>query len=238
MSYIEYENRDKSPYNEKKRKFEKFCEFFVNRGVCIATSIETLKILEEDDLLNKTAPAFLQSVRYNFWAQAVVQLYAFYDKGNDYSFYKFFDYIKANWNLIFTGDFYDHIFSNGEEIVVPVHEDKKAILVLVSECVSLIDQNNEKISILKDYRNKVFAHYGNDKDVRALKAISIGDLKKTLDLTEEIYNKIRCFYDRRHERFSAINLDDIKNIRYCVNKYFEYKSEILEFDRKKRLGER
>ena len=73
---------------------------------------------KEEDYQNiaTISPAFISAVIYNFWAQAIIELDGFYYQYNDFSFVNFFNYVKSNWNNIFTGQFYEEIYrKNGKE---------------------------------------------------------------------------------------------------------------------------
>lgn len=238
---IEYENKDTTPINEQKERFLYFHKFFIEKGKNIAVTLATLDYLttheEDSDNITTVSPAFMHTVSNNFWAQAIIELDAFYYEKNDLSFNAFFNYVKANWNLIFTGDFYEHIYHVTEKRTRQVKFTRTQIFNTITECENIILENKEKLSTLRNFRDKVFAHYGDLSKEKKEYTISIDELQSILNITQQILNKIEVFYDRTNTVLTPINATDIYQTCYVIKKFKEYRNEIRELDLKKMNSE-
>lgn len=237
LGNIKYENKDTKPMNEQKKRFLYFRDYYINKGKNIATTIAVLDYLtthrEYYDNISTISPAFMSAVINNFWAQAVIDLYAFYYTKNDLSFNAFFDYITSNWNLIFTGDFYEYVDYGDETTTEHIKYSKTDIFDAIKNCQNLIEENKDKIDRLKVFRDNVFAHFGDLSKQKDAVQISIELLQGLLALTEQIINKIEVFYDRTATSLNAINATDISQTCYAISKFKEYRDEIHTFDLQK-----
>lgn len=237
LGHIEYENKDTTPMNEQKERYLYFQKYYINKGKNIATTIAVLDYLttHQEDYTNIStiSPAFMFAVINNFWAQAVIDLYAFYYKNNDLSFHKFFCYIKSNWNLIFTGDFYEYIYHGEEKTTKHIKFSQIDIFDAITSCERLIGDNQTKIDLVGTFRDKVFAHFGDASKQKEEIQISIELLQEILSMTEQIINKFEALYDRTTTSLKPINATDIYQIFYAISKFKEYRAEIRTFDMQK-----
>lgn len=237
VGHIEYENKDTTSMNKQKERYLYYHEYYINKGKNIATTIAVLDYLttHQEDFQNlaKTAPAFMRVVVNNFWARAVMDLYSFYYDNNDLSFHKFFCYIKSNWNLIFTGDFYEYIYHGKEKRTKHIRYSREKIFEAIKNCQDLIKENQSKIDTLKIFRDKVFAHFSDESKQKDKIKISIDLLQELLSVTERIINKFEIFYNRTITSLNPVNVTDIHQICYALSKFYEYRSEIRELDLQK-----
>lgn len=237
LGYIEYENKDTKPINEQKERYLYFHRYYINKGKNIATSISVLNYLtthqEDYENISIISPAFMSAVINNFWAQAVIGLYEFYYKKNDLSFHKFFCYIRSNWNLIFTGDFYEYIYHGEEKTIKHIKFSQTDIFDAVQNCENIIDKNKDKIDRLGAFRDNIFAHFGDLSKQKNEVQISIELLQELLVLTGQIINKFEVFYDRTVTSLTPVNATDIYQMCRAIGKYKEYRDIIRELDRKK-----
>ena len=234
LGYIEYENKDTTPMNEQKDRYLYFHKYYINKGKNIATTIAVLDYFtthqEDYENISTISPAFMSAVINNFWAQAVIELYEFYYRSNDLSLHKFFCYIKSNWNLIFTGDFYEHIYHGEEKATKHIKFSQIDIFKEIKNCENLIKDNQTKIDLLRTFRDKVFAHFGDASKQKEEIQISIELLQEILSMTEQIINRFEALYNRTTTSLKPINATDIYQICYAVSKFKEYRAEIRTFD--------
>lgn len=237
LGHIEYENKDTTPINEQKKRYLYFHDYYISKGKNIATTIAVLDYLtthqEDYENISTISPAFMSTVINNFWAQAVIDLYAFYYKNNDLSFHKFFCYIKSNWNLIFTGDFYEYIYHGEEKTTKHIKFSQTDIFDAITSYENLIEDYQPKIALLRTFRDNVFAHFGDASKQKEEIQISIELLQELLTLTAQIINKFEVFYDRRATSLTPANATDIYQTCYAVSKFKEYRAEIRTFDMQK-----
>ena len=237
LGHIEYENKDTTPINEQKKRYLYFHDYYISKGKNIATTIAVLDYLtthqEDYENISTISPAFMSTVINNFWAQAVIDLYAFYYKNNDLSFHKFFCYIKSNWNLIFTGDFYEYIYHGEEKTTKHIKFSQTDIFDAITNCENLIEKSKDKIDLLRTFRDKVFAHFSDASKQKEEIKISIEMLQEILALTAQIINKFEVFYDRTATSLTPANATDIYQVCYAVSKFKEYRAEIRTFDMQK-----
>lgn len=230
LGTIRYNNVETSPMNGQKEKYLAFYNYYVERGKRIATTLETLDYLttheQEYATISKISPAFMAAVINNFWMQAIIELDAFYYTNNDLSFNKFFKYIKSNWNLIFTKEFYEEIHYNNCVEKRQIKFTKKKIFDAVSECENIIEQNKSEIDNLRKLRDNVAAHFAdiNNKEF----SISLDQLIKVFQITEQIINKIGVFYDRVSISLKPINAGDIYQTCHALNMYIKYRDYIIK----------
>lgn len=226
---VEYESKDKEPMNQYKEKFLYFHKYFIEKGKNIAVTLATLDYLtkHEEDYKNLStiSPAFINTVICNFWAQAVIELDAFYRKNDILSFNKYFNYIKANWDKIFTKDFYQTIVHNDEKSTEHIVFNYDDIIKSIEECEEIILFNNDKLNNLRKFRDKVFAHYDDISKEKEKNTISIDDLQSIFKITEQIINKIEVFYDRVITILNPINVADVFQLCFVVKKYREYQEK-------------
>ena len=237
LGHIESENKDTTPMNEQKERYLYFQKYYINKGKNIAITIAVLDYLttHQEDYTNIStiSPAFMSAVINNFWAQAVIDLYAFYYKNNDLSFHKFFCYIKSNWNLIFTGDFYEYIYHGKEKTIKRIKFSQTDIFDAITSCENLIKDYQSKIDLLRAFRDNVFAHFSDASKQKEEIQISIELLQEILALTEQIINKFEVFYNRTATSLTPANATDIYQTCYAVSKFKEYRAEIRTFDMQK-----
>lgn len=234
IGHIEYENKDTTPMNAQKERYLYFHNYYVDKLKNIATTIAVLDYFtthqEDFQNISTISPAFISAVINNFWAQAVIGLYEFYLQSDDLSFEKFFCYIRANWNLIFTGKFYETIYHGQEKRTKRVKFTRQNIFQRIEECRNIIAENQEKIEILGKFRNTMFAHYGDFSKQKKEVLISVDDLQEVFSITEQILNKIEVVYDRVVTSFMPYNATDIYQTCHAIKKYKEYRDKIREFD--------
>ena len=237
LGHIEYENKDTTPINEQKKRYLYFHDYYISKGKNIATTIAVLDYLtthqEDYENISTISPAFMSTVINNFWAQAVIDLYAFYYKNNDLSFHKFFFYLYSNWNLIFTGDFYEYIYHGEEKTTKHIKFSQTDIFDAITNCENLIEKSKDKIDLLRTFRDKVFAHFSDASKQKEEIKISIELLQEILALTAQIINKFEVFYDRTATSLTPANATDIYQVCYAVSKFKEYRAEIRTFDMQK-----
>ena len=237
IGHIEYENKDTTPMNEQKERYLYFHRYYINKGKNIATTIAVLDYFtthqEDFQNISTLSPAFMSAVINNFWAQAVIGLYGFYHKSDDLSFEKFFCYVKSNWNLIFTGDFYETIYHGEEKRTERVKFTREKILQTIEECRKIVAENQEKIDLLGKFRDNLFAHYGDVSKERIAVSLSIDELQDIFQITEHILNKIEVIYDRVTTSFTPVYTTDICQTCHAINKYKEYRDKIRELDMQK-----
>jgi len=242
LGTIKYSSTDSVPMNEQKEKYLLFYNYYIERGKRIAVTLEVLDYLttHEQDYNNiaTISPAFMTAVINNFWLQAIIDLDAFYYKNNDLSFQNFFNYIKSNWNLIFAKEFFEEIHYSNSIETREIKFSKKEIFNTIAECESVIEQNKADINNLRKFRDNVAAHYA-DVSSNEL-TVSLEQLIKVFQITEQIINKIGVFYDRVATALKPINAGDIYQTCYAIKKYKEYRSMIRELDLQKmnaKIGE-
>lgn len=227
---------DKAETNKEKQKFERFQNLYRNILVNVAVSIKTLEELTEqidgNVIFSNYCPAFTTAVLKNFWAQSVIKLNECF-KG-DHSFDKFINYIKANWNKIYTGkweeitDWNDNTTEREE-----ISFGRTEIFKRIEEVEQILDEEENKqiIEKIKDFRDKAFAHTDDDSPKNV---IHLTELRKAFSFAENIFNKLQVMYDRCHTCLEPSNSDDVKNIIHIVDLYNKYKTQIREIDFRER----
>ena len=217
-----------------KEKFRKYYNFFNDKIKKMSTTIEILDYLttHEEDYTNliTISPAFMSVVISNFWSQAVIGLYAFYYENNDFSFKKFFNYTKANWNKIFP----QSIELSGRKSTKFNYD---TFSKTIEDCESLIKQNQSKIALLRDFRDKVFAHFGDITKEKEKKEISVDILQEILLVTVEIFNKIVVYYDGVIIAMPPLNARDIHQLCWVIKMYMTFQDEIRNLYRRKQNEE-
>ena len=231
--------------NEQKKRFLYFRRFFIEKARNIANTLAVLDYfsLHQDDFytLSKTAPGFIRAMQNNFWAQAVIELDAFFDntrKNKILSFYAFFNYIKANWNLICLKEFEVYVVRENTFHTEKIKIDYKYVLQIIAQCEAIIAQNQATLQTLKKFRDNVYAHYGDESKQKEEIRISIDSLKDVLEIVEKIINKIEVLYDRTETAIYFAPVSDIAEICYQVKKYQEYRLQIHEWEFKKERQQR
>ena len=230
LGTIKYNTVEMSPMNSQKEKYLAFYNYYVERGKRIATTLETLDYLatheQEYTTISTISPAFITAVINNFWMQAIIELDAFYYVKNDLSFNKFFNYIKSNWNLIFTKEFFEEIhYSNCVE-KRQIKFTKKKIFDTVTECENIIEQNKSDIDNLRKLRDNIAAHFADINNNNF--SISLEELIKIFQITEQIINKIGVFYDRVAVSLKPINAGDIYQTCHALNMFIKYRDYIIK----------
>lgn len=223
---------DDAELNKEKQKFEKFQNFYRNVLMNVSVSIKTLEELTEqtDDVFTfkKYCPAFHNSVIHNFWAQSVIELNECF-KGK-YSFNKALDFIKANWNKIYTGKWeevtnWDDNTVEREEIVF----DRDKIFQQIKEVEQILDleENKQIINKIKEFRDKSFAHIDEDFPKTS---IYLADLRKAFVFAEKVFNILFSMYDNIHRFLEPTNSDDVSNLINVVETYDKHQEQIIELD--------
>ena len=238
LGYIHYENKDNTPMNDAKKRFLEFRKFFIEKGKNIAVTLEVLDYLttKEEDYQNiaTISPAFINAVIYNFWAQAIIELDGFYYQYNDFSFVNFFNYVKSNWNNIFTGQFYEEIYRENGKETKRVKFTRKQIFDTIAECELIIENQKDKLEKVRFFRDKIFAHFGEVKSSEQDKTISIDELKEVFLITQGILQKLEVFYDRTCTSLKPMNAGDIYQTCWAIKMYKEFRTEIAEMYSNKR----
>lgn len=197
------------------QRYLEYITFYRQRMVSISRTVQTLDFLtthgKDYHSLSSICRSFTNAVIENFWAQAVIQLYAFYYTPNVYSFEKFFNYIRANWNNIFSKE----ICLGGRKTKI----SSGKIFGSINECEQLIKNKSPEIKKLASLRDNVFAHYGKLENIVN---ISVDELLVMFKVTGEIINKIEVFYDGVITCFMNSSFRDIGHLcrvlSLCVNK--------------------
>ena len=232
------ENLDITPMNKEKEKYNKFVNLYKQKCFYLFISLETLKELrnnEKSQALGKISPAFLSMTIKNIWVSSVVTLSAFFSN-DTMSINKYFNYIKANHDKIFTGKFQDRVVNGlgvGKDEIMVVKFDK-TILEVVAECEAILEENKANIDKIITLRDKIFAHFDKDTEnyEELLKDININLLLKLVQIIETITNNINLQYDRIYTCFSPTNSNDIKSTLSALNFYSIYRKEIFELRKK------
>ncbi len=230
LGTIKYNTVETSLMNEQKEKYLMFYNYYVERGKRIAVTLEVLDYLttHEQDYNNiaTISPAFMAAVISNFWMQAIIELDAFYYVNNDLSFNKFFNYIKSNWNLIFTKEFFEEMHFGNSIETRQISFTQKEIFDTIAKCENIIVQNKTDIDNLRKLRNNVAAHFAdiNNKGF----SISLDQLMKVFQVTEQIINKIGVFYDRVSISLKPINVGDIYQTCHALNMYIKHRDYIIK----------
>ncbi len=239
-------NQDTIQMNTQQKRFLYFRRFFIEKARNIANTLATLDYLsshqDEFSILSKAAPGFIRAVHNNFWAQAIIDLDAFFvdskKRNKILSFYRFFNYIKANWNLICLKEFEVYVVRENAFQTEKIKVDYNYVLNMITECEKIIVQNQNTLHILKKFRDNVFAHYGDRSKQKEKILISIDTLKAILEIVEKIINKIEVLYDRTETAIYCAPISDIAEICYRVKKYQEYRLQIRGWDFEKELQKR
>lgn len=225
--FIEYENRDKTGDNRQKQRFRAFLKHYENRMHNLAITLNTLDYLtknnEDFSNLSTISPAFMRSVINNFWAQAIITLDAFYYHKNRYSFENFFNYTQSNWNLIFTGQFYQTIHQNSSSKTSQVKFSKQTILNTIKDCRKIVENHQAEIGKLRTLRNNVFAHFG---ELEESISISVDDLLFAFKFTGEIINKLEVFYDRTITWYDSPFSQDVQKLCHVIAFYKKHCTQI------------
>lgn len=239
IGYVEDENRDKTALNPQKEKYIRFGKYYRNRLINISNTLRSLDYLtsqkQDYSNLDSIAPGFSKALIWNFWAQAIIELHGFYYQNNEYSFSNFFNYIRANWNLIFTGDFYETINIGDSKQVQHIKFTWEDVNEKLSDCEKLIQDQSQKIEILSALRDNVFAHFGEWPDG---KKISVDELLDILRITEQIINRIDILYNRTITCYGSALLSDVSQLCYSLNMYIKYRIQIRDFEHKEKAKER
>lgn len=230
MSYIPnnysitIENKDKSSFCAEKEKFLKFYNRYITVGRYLGATLESMRyfsIAERKQTMEMVSPAFMQNMQRSLWTAAVTHLDAFY-RNDDLSFPKFFNYVKANYNKIFTGDFYVTVSNGHKDEITHIKQNKDIIFKALEDCKAKITAHQSLIDKLSNFRNNVFAHFSADKKGTTKgKDIELDELFEIFTLTEDIINSIGVFYNRQKIHFITPQSGDVINIDRAVDTFFE-----------------
>ena len=233
---IEYINEDKTPMNEEKEKFLKYLNLYRNAGNFISIALNTIdQLTSKKTKLAQFAPAFVNCVHYSFWSTSVILLNCFYSRGDDLSIFSFMEYIRNNYNKIFTGKFYDIYIHSDRKETKKIKFGKKEIFERLNQCENIIKENNELLEKLDTFRNEMFAHFSEDKKNKLENQyLNIKELQELLSLTEKIINNLKIPYDRTFESFEPINSKDILGIEHILELYEENR-ELIKSEHIKKI---
>jgi hypothetical protein len=236
---IEHINKDKSPMNKEKEKFLEFMDLYQNIGRNVKTSLETLKLFNDNDKVKKIckyAPAFTTAIVSNIWKSSVVSIHAFFSWGDKRSLNRFLNYIEANHNKIFTGEFYERVDWGDEIEDTKFDFDKKTVIDEVKESRQIIEDNKILIIKIKKFRHTYYAHFGEPDEEDKVKYIYLKELEEALNLIEKIVRKFQVRYDRVVKSFRLMNVGDVKQIGHILELYENNKAELIKADRERRYG--
>lgn len=225
-------NKGDTTITPEKRKFLKYIDLYEERLHIVSTSIEVLYLFIKDKEVNKLlgdnlCPAFFGSYINNALIATVTTLAGIFSN-DKYSLNRLINYIKSNHNKIFTNDFYDITdWSDGTTTEKQYIFEKDGYQTAV-DCDLLIEENGELIDKIKRFRNGKFAHFDDSDELKNMN-LELNDLKKALELFNDVYNKIRVRYDRVHFDFKPVNATDVKELARVVNLYLSNKVEINKF---------
>lgn len=223
---------DNNPQNEQKEKFEKFVNFYRNVLMNVSVSIKTLEELtkqtEEITTFQSYCPAFFQSVIHNFWAQSVIELNECFN--GEFCFRNLFNYVNANWNNIFTGEWLKTTnWNDGEIEKETIIYEKEQIFQRIEEAKNILLQNERMISKIKTFRDKVFAHIDKKSPKEKL---YLKELREIFTVAERCFNAICSMYNLTHTYLEPTNSDDVYAIIKTVEIYHKYQKQFWEFEEK------
>ena len=223
---------DNNPQNEQKEKFDKYVNFHRNVLMNVAVSIKTLEELTKKsvgvDLFYKYSPAFSQTVIHNFWAQSVIELNECFN--GEFCFRNLFNYVNANWNNIFTGEWLKTTnWNDGEIEKETIIYEKEEIFQRIAEAKNILLQNEKVISKIKMFRDKVFAH--RDKNYPT-EELNLQELREIFTVAERCFNAICSMYNLTHTCLEPVNSDDVYAIIKTVEIYHKYQKQFWEFEEK------
>lgn len=225
--HINTTKTDNAEMNKEKKKFEEYIHFYKSELSNVATSIKTLEVLtantEDIYTFNKYCPSFFRVTIYNFWARCVIGLNECFN-GDCYGYNKFFNYVKANWNKIFTAKWEKIInWNDGTSDVSKIKWQYKDVDRRITDAQCKL--NSEKVAVekIKAFRDQVFAHIDKNQPDEKL---NLTELRKIFTVAEDIFNAIFCLYDLSEYRLEPINSGDVSNLICIVNRYNKYRDEI------------
>lgn len=228
---ITIENKDKSSFCTEKEKFLKFYNQYIKIGVYLGATFGSMSYLskaERNQTMEMISPAFMQSLQRSLWSSAVNYLDAFY-RNDDLSFPKFFNYVKANYNKIFTGDFYVTVSDGHKEETTHIKQNKNKIFKALEDCEAKIAAHQGLIDKLSNFRDNVFAHFSEDKNGKIKdKDISLDELFEIFNLTEDIINSIGVFYNRQKVHFITLQSEDIINIDLAIEQFYKSNPDLYK----------
>lgn len=228
---IQRRNDDTSPSNEEKNKFLSYLNFFIKSSYEISVMIKTLSFFIErqndSKVLSNHSPAFMNAVRRCFGECIILKYNLLYDRRDEYSFHKFFDYVSANHDKIFTGIFYNHIIweDGNEEDDEKITFCWKDVKIAIEESKTLIEQNATTIKKISTLRDKRYAHYDGEL---ITDRISLTDVQNLFQITEKIINKFAYMYEKGHYSLTPTNAGDIENLAVIVKNYEKYRHLIFD----------
>ena len=213
-SIVKTENRDTTPMNEQKARFEDFIKYYArDNGAMVSIAIGVLDYLTDKTneahikVLAESSPAFYNITIVSLWEFAVIELDKMLTKKSRVSVWKLISYVKANRQQIFTGEFYDEIRNgNTSEIVKVTFPDFNEE---IAELENQLNEKTEIIATIKTYRNKRFAHFDKQKiEV----GISVDLLKEVWDTIMDVISRLNVLYCRKAIAANPINYQDVKSL--------------------------
>lgn len=223
---------DNAEMNEEKKKFEEYIIFYKNELSNVATSIKTLEVLtantEDIYTFKKYCPSFFRVAIYNFWSQCVIGLNECFN-GDDYGYGNFFNYVKANWNKIFTAEWEKTTnWSDGTSDVSKIKWNYKNIESRISQAQSILNVEKSAVRKIKTFRDQVFAHVDKDQPDEKL---NLKELRQIFTVAEKVFNAIASLYDLSEYCMEPLNSGDVGNLVRIVNQYDKYHDEINQLRR-------
>ena len=189
---IDYINKGDLTNTKVRKKFLNFLERYRQDVYNISTTLNVLNLFIQDKKVAQLGiffPAFIDSYIINAWLSTVTLIYGLFSY-DTYSVNNFIKFIKANYEEIFTAEFYEITHWNDGTITEQPYHFQQTGYEVAIECENLILNNKELIQKVKTFRNKRFAHFGDYTELND-KTLEISELNKLLELFSTIYNKIR-----------------------------------------------
>ena len=220
---------DNVEMNDEKKKFEEYILFYKNELSNVAISIKTLEVLtantEEVYTFYKYCPSFFNATIYNFWPQCVIGLNECFN-GDHFGYKTFFNYVKANWNKIFTAEWNKTInWSDGTSNVSKIKWAYKDIDSRISQAQSILNSKNIIVEKRKTFRDQVFAHVDKNQPNENLNLV---ELRQIFTVAENVFNVVVSLYNLSESCIEPLNSGDIDSLVYIVNQYDKYHDEIRQ----------
>lgn len=224
---------NKKILSSQQKKYLSFHEFYRNKAYRISIAIASLDYLTSHEAewtaFQLVSPNFANTVIESLWTKASIDLSSFFYESDERSFKKFFDYVKANWNLIFTEKFVrEQVLPDGtrEQKIESITFENvaDACAVYDGECA----KHSNEITNLKHWRDNYFAHF-TDMD-RTMKGftLQLEDLMKLFKVMEKILNKIEVLFDGVLSSLEPINKGDVSNLCFDIKVHNELKKNHRE----------
>lgn len=144
----------------------------------------------------KNMPYFKVSVQYSFFVATIelAKLFEKKSKNQHFAFSHFFKKLELSEFATCIEDRFDfnrnvETFELEGKRIPNLFLNKDEVLLEIERLGNLIEKNSNSLRSIKDYRDKVYAHF--DRDLTKLNlSLSLADLRNATDLAVEIYNKV------------------------------------------------